>query len=266
MVITSSENIIVKDAMKLKQKKYRDEENKFVIEGFKMVSEIPIDWDVYRIIVSEKLPEGQRLKLDRFEKRILFTVSESIFKRLSDTEEPQGVMAICYKRDYFLNRVLGKEKLNIFILEEIQDPGNLGTIIRTADATKVDAILVSKKSADLYNPKTIRSTMASIFHIPIFTDIDIKEMYEILKSKKIKILATHLNTDKNIYNIKLNESICVVIGNESRGISDTAFKGADLLFKIPMIGQAESLNASIAASVTMYEILRQRMYCRQEKI
>ncbi|HCC07676.1 MAG TPA: hypothetical protein DEP72_05905 [Clostridiales bacterium] len=261
MIITSSENIIVKDAMKLKQKKHRDEENKFIIEGFKMVSEIPIDWDIDRIIVSEKFPEEQRRKLDRFENRIFFTVSENIFRRLSDTEEPQGVMAICYKRDYFLNRVLEKERLNIFLLDEIQDPGNLGTIIRTADATKVDAVLVSKKSADLYNSKTIRSTMASIFHIPIFTDIDIKEMYETLKSKNIKILATHLDTDKNIYNVKLTENICVVIGNESRGISDISAKGADLLFKIPMIGQAESLNASIAASVTMYEILRQRMYC-----
>ncbi|OGO87113.1 MAG: hypothetical protein A2Y24_05895 [Clostridiales bacterium GWE2_32_10] len=263
MIITSSENVIVKEAMKLKFKKYRDAGNKFIVEGYKVVSEMPMDWDIDRIIVSQTFSDECRRKLDRFESRMILTVSESIFKKMSDTEEPQGVMAICYKKDYFLNKVLEKEEpITLFLLDEIQDPGNLGTLIRTADAAGVDAILISKKSVDLYNSKTIRATMSSIFHVPFFIDIDIKQTYDVLKERGVKILATSLNAHKHIYENDFNENICVVIGNESRGISSIATKNADLLLKIPIIGQAESLNASVAGSVIMYEILRQRNYKR----
>ncbi len=258
MVITSTDNKVIKDIIKLKQKKYRDQEEKFIVEGIKMVQEIPEGWNVDRVIIVEEEKHKFAEIVRRFSNDIIVYVSEIVFRKITDTEEPQGIMAICSKRQYNIDDVLSRKNINVFLLEEIQDPGNLGTIIRTADATKVDAILISKGSVDLYNPKTIRSTMASIFHIPIITSVEIDDIANKLKDNNIKIMATSLNTNLYLYDINLDVNTCIVIGNEAKGISKLVEGVADELFKIPMPGQAESLNASVASSVVMYEILRQR--------
>lgn len=255
MTITSLENQFVKEVMKLKQKKYRDENKKFIVEGIKVVSEIPKSFQIDTIIISENEVD----KLSNFSSEKVVIVSDTVFRKLSDTEEPQGVMAICYKKEYNIDEMIDKDKITLFLLDELQDPGNLGTIIRSADATKVDAIIISKNSVDLYNSKTIRATMASIFHLPIITGVDMSVLFEKLKKNNIKIMAASLNTDEYLYDINIEGKICVIIGNEAKGISKFASENADVLFKLPMLGQAESLNAGIAASVIMYELVRQQL-------
>ena len=141
----------------------------------------------------------------------------------------------------------------------MNDPGNLGTVIRTADACGADAIFLSKGSVDMYNPKVLRSTMGSMFHVPVFQNVELNEISAKLKKNEIPLYAAHLRGDTYPYGLELAEPCAFIIGNEARGLSDEAADLCDRWVKIPMPGQAESLNASIAAGVLMYEVVRQRL-------
>lgn len=142
------------------------------------------------------------------------------------------------------------------LLENIQDPGNMGTIIRTADAADADGVFLSKGCVDIYNPKAVRSTMGSIFHLPIFTDVDLKEL---VNKINVETVAAHLKGDKTPYDINMKKGIAIMIGNEGNGLSNELSEKADNLVKIPMPGKAESMNAGVAASIMIYEAVRQRM-------
>ena len=253
MVITSSANAVFKNIMKLKNRKYRDKLGVFIAEGVRFVSEIPEEVEIDEYIVSEgfngKLREGVRV----------YALSENLFKQISDTESPQGVIAVCKKTDLFGSDIYGDNNGLFIIAEEINDPGNLGTIIRTADAFGAKAVLLSKGSVDLYNSKVLRSTMGSVFHLPILTDVDIKEVTDDMKKRGIKIYAAHLKGEKMPSQIDLNKGSAFIFGNEARGLKDETADLCDEYIKIPMTGRAESLNLSVAASVLMYESLRQRM-------
>ncbi len=257
-LIESTQNKIVKKLISLKSRKNRDKDGLFVAEGIRFVSEIPADWKVDLYAVSKEFAAQNEIRV--FEERAnTFVFSQSVFETLSDTEHPQGILAVCHRKKFDLQAVLEKKTGFYLLAEELNDPGNLGTIIRTADACGVHGIFLSKGSVDLYNPKVLRSTMGSLFHIPVFQNVDLGEIVGEMKKKDVQVLAAHLKGLEYPYAFDFKKSCAILIGNEARGLSEEATTLCDDFVKIPMIGQAESLNASIAAGVLMYEAVRQRI-------
>lgn len=259
-MIDSSQNKTIKLINSLKAKKDRDKLGLFVAEGLRFVEEIPDDYDIMLYAVSESF-EGE-IDLTVFEKRaIVHLVSDKLFKEISDTTNPQGILAVIRQKKNSIEQVIDSVGENGFfiIAEELNDPGNLGTVVRTADACGCDGVFLSKGSVDVYNPKVLRSTMGSVFHLPVISDVDIEECVQKLKDKGITIYAAHLRGQKYPYSFNLIKGCSFIIGNEARGLSDKVAKLADSYVKIPMPGKAESLNASIAAGVLMYEVVRQRL-------
>ncbi|MCL2334507.1 MAG: RNA methyltransferase [Endomicrobia bacterium] len=247
MIIESSQNQSFKNAVSLKNKKFRDESGLFLVEGQKQVLEISKEWNIKQLFVSSAYNGKLIENTDTFE------VSEKIFDKLSSTPAPQGIAAVVEKKHYDTEKILKKTGLFI-VLENIQDPGNVGTIIRSADAFGAKAVFVSKGSADIYSAKTIRSTMGSLFHIPVIDEADIAKTLAAMKENKISIYAASLKGKKALKNCAFSQKSAILIGNEAKGLESQTQSMADTLFKIEMPGKAESLNAAIAASIAMYEI------------
>lgn len=252
----SKENKIVKNALKLKQKKYRDSENKFIVEGIRFVEEAIKEKMVEHIFISSKLYEtggNERILQNDLD---IFEVDNFILKELCDTENPQGVVAIVKKPSFSLSDIKGNL---IVIVDGVQDPGNLGTIIRTGDAAGVSGIFIIKGSVDLYNSKTLRSTMGSIFHIPVIFYDEFVDAISDLKKEGYNIYASSLDSSNSIYECNFKVSTAFVIGNEANGIPSEHILMCNNRVKIPMPGRAESLNAGVACGVMVYEALRQRL-------
>lgn len=246
-------NPSIKEALKLKQKKYRDELNKFLIEGARFVEEAVKENFVEHIFYSNKILDSRySYILDWDVKK--YEVEEGIMKELSDTETPQGIVAVCRKRE---NRANLKDF--VVVADGVQDPGNLGTIIRTLDAAGGDALIIIKGTVDPYNSKTLRSTMGSIFRVPIMYFDDFKEASEYLKDQGFNIYATSLEAEKLIYDYNFKEKTALVIGNEANGIPKEHIDLSNHKIKIPMVGKAESLNAAVASAIVIYEVVRQRL-------
>ena len=237
----------------------RKREQAFVIEGRKMFEEAPAD-RIKMIVASEsfcKSKEGAALlKGKKFD-----VVSDSIFETLSDTKTPQGILAIVKRLNYTMNdlmQVKNQKAPHLVVLDNLQDPGNLGTIFRTAEAAGVTGILLSKDCVDVYNPKVIRSTMGAVFRMPFLYVEDLPEKIKELQKKSIKTYAAHLRGE-NAYDEEDYTTGCAfLIGNEGNGLRDEVADCADCLIRIPMEGEAESLNAAVAAAVLMFEAGRQR--------
>ena len=237
----------------------RKREQAFVIEGRKMFEEAPAD-RIKMIVASEsfcKSKEGAALlKGKKFD-----VVSDSIFETLSDTKTPQGILAIVKRLNYTMNdlmQVKNQKAPHLVVLDNLQDPGNLGTIFRTAEAAGVTGILLSKDCVDVYNPKVIRSTMGAVFRMPFLYVEDLPEKIKELQKENIKTYAAHLRGE-NAYDEEDYTTGCAfLIGNEGNGLRDEVADCADCLIRIPMEGEAESLNAAVAAAVLMFEAGRQR--------
>lgn len=256
--IESRDNKWVKRLNGLKIKKNRDKEGVFVAEGLRFISEVPADWQTEAYVVSETFADENDLSVYEGKAEVL-CLPDALFATVCDTENPQGILAVCKKLAWDEETVFMKDNPFFILAEELNDPGNLGTVIRTADACAADAVFLSKGSVDLYNPKVLRSTMGSMFHVPVFQNVDLHELSAKLKINKIPLYAAHLKGDTYPYGLDLKEACAFIIGNEARGLSDDAAELCDKWVKIPMPGQAESLNASIAAGVLMYEVVRQRI-------
>ena len=181
-------------------------------------------------------------------------VNEKVFTQITDVSNPQGVLAIIEKPKIEENQIEFKEDL-FLILDNIQDPGNMGTILRTADSINLKQIIISKGSSDVYNPKVVRSTMGAIFRVKIIESENLEKTIKELKKHKINILVTDLKTDKSIYDVDYKKS-AIIIGNEANGVSDKVLNLADSKIKIPMLGKTESLNAAVATSIILYEAVR----------
>ncbi len=251
MVITSASNGQIKNIINLKEKsKYRKESLCFVAEGIKMFSEAPKN-RLKKVYVSETFYEKNAGMLENVETQV---VTDSVFMKISDTVSPQGILCVIEQKKYDLKDfVSSKDKKQRFVvLDRLQDPGNLGTIIRTAEAAGITAVIAGNDTADIYNPKVIRSTMGSVYRVPVIIADNLEEQINILKHNGIRTYAAHLHGKKNYDEIHYGDKTAVFIGNESKGISDEISAMADELVKIPMSGQAESLNAAIAAAVLMY--------------
>lgn len=250
----SRENKIIKDALKLKQRKYREKEGLFLIEGIRFIEEAIKSKSIKYVLYSSKIYETKGYErvlnslIDKYE------ISNELLKELADTENPQGAIGIVHKKIWSIDDI---ENNLIVVCDGIQDPGNLGTIIRTCDAA-LGAVVVIKGSVDVYNSKTLRSTMGSIFHIPVLFYDDFEIAVKDIKNRGYSLYAADLEADKYIYDVDFRKKSAIIIGNEANGIPCEHIEFVDEKIKIPMIGMAESLNASVAAGVIIYEVVRQR--------
>lgn len=259
-VITSKDNEIIKNIRKLKEKKYRDIEGKYIIEGIKLIEEaIKENASIDKVVICEDCINNDSIEsklMYEIAKNDCIYVSEKIFDLITDVSTPQGILAVINKKDNSSN--IDYREDVIVVLDDLQDPGNLGTILRTLDSIGLHQIIITKNTADAYNSKVVRSTMGAIFRINIIQTEDLPKALNEIKKHKFKIMATSLSGSKSIYDIEYNKKV-IIIGNESKGVSEAVFKEADELIKIPMLGKAESLNASVATSVILYEYVRQKI-------
>lgn len=185
-------------------------------------------------------------------------LTDTVFAHASDTKTPQGVLCVVRQKSYKLEDLLKGEKRHLLVLDNLQDPGNMGTIVRTAEGAGVTGVIMSRDCVDIYNPKTIRSTMGSIYRMPFYYAEDILKAICKIKDAGIKVYAAHLDGEKSYDEEDYAFSCAFLIGNEGNGLREETSKMADHYIIIPMSGEVESLNAAIAASVLMFEVKRQR--------
>lgn len=259
-MITSTSSSQVKHILQLQAKsKARRESREFIVEGHKMVMEAPTD-RVVKVYASETFMTNNQLLIQDLTNRNVDTesVSDQVFQRMSDTKTPQGIMAVVRMNEISVNDIINATASPLLlIIENLQDPGNLGTIIRMAEGAGVTGIIMSPNTVDVYNPKTIRSTMGSIYRIPFVYADDLEGVLNICKDNGIKLYAAHLHGE-NAYEKDYTCSTAFLIGNEGNGLSDRVSSMADELIRIPMAGQVESLNAAIASTILAFEAVRQR--------
>lgn len=258
MTITSKDNEQIKHIKKLKEKKYREEYNEFIIEGIKMIEEaMQENVKIKSIIICDDCKTQGAIPNElmyEIAKLNCIYVAEKVFSTITDVINPQGIMAIVEK-PISEEKEIDYNETNFLLLDNIQDPGNLGTILRTADSLNIKQIILSKGSADAYNLKVVRSTMGAIFRVKIIEVQNLSKTVKEMKKHKIKVYATDLQTDKSIYDVNYEKS-AIVIGNEANGVSTEVLEEASERIKIPMIGKTESLNAAVATSIILYEVFR----------
>lgn len=245
LMITSLQNGKVKQWMKLHRPKGRKQSGTFLIEGFHLVEEAyKSNWEIVEIIVEEGLdyPEW----CHHF---FIVTVSRKVLQHATQTVTPQGIAAVVKMRQP--NEITGN---TVLLIDSMQDPGNLGTVIRTADAAGFDVVVLGNGTVDLYNDKVIRATQGSLFHLPILQADLLKKIPE-LKAQGFTVWASALKNAIPFKEMEVREKIALIAGNEGTGISDEIIRLADQSVKIPIFGQAESLNVSVAAGILMYHII-----------
>lgn len=260
-MITSYANKGVKEVIQLEQKaKARREQQLFIAEGIKMFLEAPKDM-IKKVYISEtffgQIPAVCKEKLTTLPS-YYETVSDEVFQKMSDTKTPQGILCVMRQSHYTMESMFISSSPLLIILEDIQDPGNLGTIFRAAEGAGVTGIIMSGDTVDIYNPKTIRSTMGSVYRMPFIYAEHLDIIIEELQQKKITVHAAHLQGAKAYDTCDYTLGTAFLIGNEANGLRKETAKLADIAVKIPMAGEVESLNAAVAASVLMYEAARQR--------
>ena len=252
-MITSSSNQQMKNITALMKKaKERKSQNLFVVEGRKMFEEVPSEW-LSKVYVSERFleePEAEQLLAGK----IYEVVADAVFKSISDTQTPQGILCLVRMPQYPLSDLLRGDRTHLLIVESIQDPGNLGTMLRTGEG----AGIMNRTTVDLFNPKTIRSTMGSIYRVPYYIADDLAETIGELKRQKVGIYAAHLKGQMQYDEPSYCKGTAFLIGNEGNGLSDEIAGLADTYVRIPMEGSVESLNAAVSAALLMYETNRQR--------
>ena len=256
-MINSTSNKQIKNLVQLQSKaKARREQGLFVVEGIRMYREVPKELLV-KTYISESFYEKEKNQdlLAGCETEI---VTDRVFASVSDTKTPQGILCLVRQREYSLEQMIKESHPLLLILEDIQDPGNLGTIFRTAEAAGVSGIVMSNGTADIYNPKTIRSTMGAVYRMPFCYKKDLVPVLGELKKHHISTYAAHLRGEREYTAENYQTGCAFMIGNEGNGLSEELAEQADVYIKIPMSGQAESLNAAVAAAILMYEARRQR--------
>ena len=252
-MITTSQNKQVKRILKLKKSaRERRKEQLFLVEGIRMFEEIPAD-RLYKVYATEEFQKAHQEMFSKMEPEL---VSSQVMKEISDTMTPQGVLALVKMKEFQMEQ-LAEENARLLVLENLQDPGNLGTILRTGEGAGVTGIIMSRDTVDIYNPKVIRSTMGSIFRVPFVYADNMEQVMEFLKKNQITAYAAHLD-GTNYTKEDYRKSSAFFIGNEGNGLSDGLTRAADRKIKIPMSGNVESLNAAMAAGLLMYEARRQR--------
>lgn len=260
-VISSLSNAQMKNLILLQKKaKARTEQGVYVIEGLKMFEEAKEAGNILvKTYVSESFYDTKIQECSDYFAGVEYEiVTDFVFNEVSETKTPQGVMAIVTITSYPLEAMLESPNACLLLLEDVRDPGNLGTILRTAEGAGVTGIIMNRSCVDLYNPKVIRSTMGSIFRVPFYQAEDFHAVLLKLKNLNIHIFAAHLSGKAYDSEGGFQRRCAILIGNEANGLSEEVSKMADTLIKIPMAGKVESLNVAVAAAILMYEVARQR--------
>ncbi len=263
--IDSLQNTKIKSAVALKSRRGREKSGCFSAEGIRLVEmAAQSDWPVLFAFVTDKALRQDRVKsiLQLLEKKKTFlaTVSDKVMSHISLTESPQGIFAVMKKREITLDSLQLDHKASpcYVVLDGIQDPGNLGTIIRTADASGADGIILLKGTVDAFNPKVVRAAMGSMFALPMVTEVSPEDFLSFSKKSGLKVFATALDEKaESLFQADFRQPEALVFGNEGNGVSKELLVSAERIF-IPMFGQAESLNVAISAAIVLYEALRQR--------
>lgn len=255
-MITSTANQQVKNVIQLAKKgKERQKQKAFLAEGIRIFAEMPKE-NLKNVYVAESFwqKELHREKLNGIKYE---TVSDAVFHKMSDTQTPQGILCIVRQPEYELKDLLKGKQTHLLVLEGIQDPGNLGTIFRTAEGAGATGIILSG-CADLFAPKTVRSTMGSICRVPFYITNDLKQTLHTLKEQGVLLYAAHLKGQKDYDEFDYRKASAFLIGSEANGLTEETARQADVYLRIPMCGKLESLNAAMAAGILMYEAGRQR--------
>ena len=285
-MITSTSNARVKGLVNLiKKKKARDADNVYVVEGIRMFKEVPRK-ELKEVYVSESFYKKERTVIEEVLKGSGVKpelVTDTVYAHISDTKSPQGILCVVRRKEYTLEQIMGepentadknktedaennmggdagKYAAHMIVLEHLQDPGNLGTIFRTAEAAGVTGIIMDRECVDIYNPKTFRSTMGAIYRVPFVYAEDLHRTINKLKEKDIRVYAAHLEDSVDYDEPDYTKGCAFLIGNEGNGLTKETADLADSYIKIPMEGQVESLNAAVAATVLMFEVSRQRRH------
>lgn len=259
MMITSTGNAKIKQLLQWqKKRKARDADRVFLAEGLRMAAEAPEE-QVLDVYVAESFYEkrNKELHLDVWGKKLCI-LSDTVFAHVSDTKTPQGILTVMRQMEYTLDEILSRANPLLIVLDNLQDPGNLGTILRAGEAAGVTGVILSRDCVDIYNPKVIRSTMGSIYRMPFLYVDELLPVLNRLKNKGIQSFAAHLDGRNSYDHESYNGGTAFLIGNEGNGLRTEVAEAADVYVKIPMCGEVESLNAAVAASVLMFEAARQR--------
>lgn len=258
-MITSTSNQQIKNIIKLqKSASQRRKQGVFIVEGIRMFREIPKQL-LKQVYVTEEFYQSHEALFQGISYEY---VSPAVFRDISDTMTPQGVLAVVASVQYPLRKVvLGEEKQKplVLLLENIQDPGNLGTILRVAEGAGVTGVILSKDTVDIYNSKVIRATMGAIFRMPFIYVEDLANAVDFMHENGIVTYAAHLE-GKELYDYDFVKGTCFFIGNEGNGLTKELTAMAKEKIRIPMCGKVESLNAATASTVLVYEVLRQRRH------
>lgn len=257
--ITSVSNPRIRKLAELQRKpRLRRETGLFVIEGTRLCTDTP-DSFIREVYVTEKwLSAASDRELEKTGRFPFTVVSEEVMARISDTETPQGILCTARMPVYTRQQLLKTDAPLLLILEDIRDPGNLGTIFRTAEAAGATGIILSRATVDLFNPKVVRATMSAVFRMPFLISTDLGEELAALRERGIRSYAAHLGGRRAYDLCPLSEGSAFLIGNEANGLTDRITAAADEKIIIPMQGGAESLNAAMAAGILLFEAARQR--------
>ena len=256
-MITSTSNSQVRYAAQLNSRaKFRREEQCFAAEGIRLFQETPQELR-RAVYASASFASSHQELLAGVDYE---TVEDRVFEKMCDTRTPQGILTITSMPVYTLEDLSGRDGQPslIMVLEDVQDPGNVGTILRTAEGAGVTGVLMSSGTADVFQPKVIRSTMGSIYRVPFVRTGQLSETLQSRKEKGLRVFAAHLQGSRDFRQASYTGDSAFLIGNEGNGLSEGLASLADEKIRIPMCGQVESLNAAIAAGLLMYEAQRQR--------
>lgn len=263
--IDSPANKKIKLAIALKQRKQREKNGLFVAEGLRLCEmAAESDWQISYGLLTRQLTcqERGRALAERLAKQgcPLYEVPETLFAKAAGTETPQGIMLVMAQKNPSLPAGAERDKPLYVVMDGVQDPGNAGTIIRTADAVGADGVILLKGTVDVYSDKAVRSTMGSIFHVPVYSGVTLDELTEFVQESGLQLLATALDEmAKPHFQQDFTQGTAVVLGNEGNGVSQELLAVAQKTY-IPMYGQAESLNVGMSAAIVLYEALRQRKF------
>ncbi len=254
-MITSTSNPLVKQVAGLQARaKDRRESGMFVVEGTKLVQELPESQKI-RVFASESYLKSQ--KNQKFAVEVgAEPIPDVVFRRMSDTQSPQGILALAKILPARMEALLGERP--VLVLEGLQDPGNLGTILRTGEAAGVGGILADPETVDLYNPKVVRATMGAIYRVPYVVAENFGDAIKTLKNRGFQVCAAHREGKVDYDRMDYRQPAAFLSGNEGKGLTEETASLADSYIRIPMEGQVESLNAAVAASILLYEAYRQR--------
>ncbi len=251
----------LKEILKLKTKKGRKKGGSFLIEGLRLGKELlNSSFEAELVLCTEKFSksiEGEKLLGGFSKERVeIILVKNEVIKKLSDTITPQGIIAVVRMKKLSLNQNLLENKEFVLVIDSAKEPGNLGTLIRTADAAGADCVLLSEECVELYNPKVLRSTAGSVFHLPIFEEVNLEKALFILRKSGFTIFAAGVKEGRFYDQVDYTGKVCLIIGSEAEGISERILSLADEKVKIPIYGKAESLNAAVASGIILYKMVK----------